>query len=385
MHSLFLFLYDIREGKESSFLEASTDDDYVSKTFMPLYETLKEKAVTIKTELEKGNKEINNIENLKEFEKLTNEEKILRIKIENDLMLAKFNGQDFLENNYNNDDDHDENKKAIEKMKLECDIMYAKMTGQGLSEIIEDDEEDKIMIAKMKKESDEMYSRLSGQSIEDLEKSDEEDRIAVAKIYAENREKYREEYEHNDMEEAMIKQEYIDKQKNNDSNNDVDDDNEDDDDDDERKNTNIAEAERLKETKELRKMKIDSALWYKKYFGGNIPEDVQILMKEEEEEGKEDKEKNVLNKTKIIHSLDSNDVGKIDRKEETAEKKEREDKRNHLRKLREDEVERLELEQIEIDSALGYQQYMGGKIPDKIKDLIEKRRIEKEAKEKEKE
>ena len=363
-----------RESKESSYMEASTDDDYVSKTFMPLYDNLKEKAIIIKDELQKGSKELDENEKLIEFEKLTNEEKIIRLKTENDLMLSKFPGQDILLSGAVDDDNNNE-KIAIQKMKLESDMMYARMTGQDISQLNLNDENDRIAIAKIKEESDEVFARLSGQSVAELSQSDEDDKIAIAKIYAENREMYKEEYAQSDRELEMLKSVFKEKIKEDDRKKDVDNDNdndseEEDDEEEERKeNERMAETERLNEIRDMRRMKIDSALWYKKYFGGNIPKEIKELMKEEEEAEAqtsrqiEGNEKGEQQNIKLIDSPGKEIVEIV------------ENKKNN--RTLEEEIEKSELEQIEIDCAIEYQKFMGGEIPDKVKELIAKKNKEK--------
>ena len=358
--------YD-RESKELSYIEASTDDDYISKTFMPLYDNLKEKATIIKEELQRGNKELSENERLREFELLTNEEKIIRLRTENDLMLAKFPGQDILENGAINNDNNNE-KIILQKMKLDNDILYARMTGQDISQLSLNDETDRIAIAKIKEESDEIFAKLSGKTLAELTQSDEDDKIAIAKIYAENREMYKEEYAQSDMELEMLNSVFKEKIKE-DDNKEEEDDEEEDDEEERNENEKLAESERLNEIRDMRRMKIDSALWYKKYFGGNIPLEIKELMKEEEEEAEvkangqiECKEKEKQQNMEEIDSFGNKFVENVKsiQNSKTLE-----------------EIEIFELEQIEIDCAIEYQKFMGGEIPDKVKELIERKKREK--------
>ena len=133
----------------------------------------------------------------------------------------------------------------------------------------------------------------------------------------------------------------------------------------------MAESERLNEIRDMRKMKIDSALWYKKYFGGNIPIEIKELMKEAEAEAEaeakanvqiEGKEKEKQQNMKEIVSLGNKFVGIVE---------------NFQNNKTLEEIEKSELEQIEIDCAIEYQKFMGGEIPDKVKEIIERRKREK--------
>ena len=342
---------------------------------MPLYDNLKEKATIIKEELQRGNKELSENERLIEFEKLTNEEKIIRLRTENDLMLAKFPGQIILENGAINTDNNNE-KLMLQKMKLESDILYARMTGQDISQLSLNDETDRIAIAKIKEESDEIFAKLSGKTIAELIQSDEDDKIAIAKIYSENREMYKEEYAQSDMELEMLNSVFKEKIKEDERIKDEDDnkqkEEEEEDEEEERKEKEIlAESERLNEIRDMRKMKIDSALWYKKYFGGNIPIEIKELMKEAEAEAEaeakangqiEGKEKEKQQNMKEIVSLGNKFVGIVE---------------NFQNNKTLEEIEKSELEQIEIDCAIEYQKFMGGEIPDKVKEIIERRKREK--------